>query len=93
MPCTGRTRLNKRIKYSEFLSIRTRHFSYRCFRFFCYRPNARGISFHKTGSVGIQVAGGNAVGIFVAAIRPDSAAAKEGLKTGDQIIMVSSNFQ
>ena len=53
-----------------------------------YRPNARVISFHKTGSVGIQVAGGNAVGIFVAAIRQDSAAAKEGLKTGDQIIMV-----
>ncbi|XP_057316695.1 tight junction protein ZO-1-like isoform X2 [Hydractinia symbiolongicarpus] len=50
-------------------------------------PNARVISFHKTGSVGIQVAGGNNVGIFVAAIRPDSAAAKEGLKPGDQIIM------
>uniref|UniRef100_T2MDH6 Tight junction protein ZO-1 n=1 Tax=Hydra vulgaris TaxID=6087 RepID=T2MDH6_HYDVU len=50
-------------------------------------PNAKVISFHKTGSVGIQVAGGNSVGIFVAAIRPDSAAAKEGLKPGDQIIM------
>lgn len=52
------------------------------------RPNARVISFHKTGSVGIQVAGGNSLGIFVAAIRPDSAAALEGLKPGDQIIMV-----
>lgn len=56
------------------------------------RPNARVISFQKTGSVGIQVAGGNNVGIFVAAIRPDSAAAKEGLKPGDQIIMVSQTF-
>ena len=53
-----------------------------------FRPNARVISFHKTGSVGIQVAGGNSLGIFVAAIRDDSAAAKEGLKPGDQILMV-----
>lgn len=60
---------------------------------FTHSPNARVISFHKTGSVGIQVAGGNAVGIFVAAIRPDSTAAKEGLKTGDQIIMVFLVFQ
>lgn len=61
---------------------------FRLILFWIYSPNARVISFHKTGSVGIQVAGGNAVGIFVAAIRPDTAAAKEGLKPGDQIIMV-----
>lgn len=56
--------------------------------FLSFRPNARVISFHKTGSVGIQVAGGNFLGIFVAAIRDDSPAAKEGLKPGDQILMV-----
>lgn len=75
--------------FRKFLSFCITFIFYHYFRFFCYRPNARVISFHKTGSVGIQVAGGNAVGIFVAAIRPDSAAAQEGLKTGDQIIMVS----
>ena len=30
------------------------------------------------------------MGIFVAAVRDDSAAAREGLKPGDQIIMVST---
>ncbi|XP_065063741.1 tight junction protein ZO-1-like isoform X1 [Rhopilema esculentum] len=44
------------------------------------------IHFSKSGSLGIQVAGGNAVGIFTAAVKPKSNAAKAGLKQGDLIL-------
>ena len=47
-----------------------------------------GINFKKSGNLGIQVAGGNAVGIFTAAVKPKSAAAKAGLKQGDLILEV-----
>ena len=51
------------------------------------------MSFHRTGSsLGIQVAGGNAVGIFAAAIKDGSPAQVAGLRVGDQLLLVSNDF-
>lgn len=48
------------------------------------------VSFHRIGnSLGIQVTGGNAVGIFANAIKSGSAAQVAGLRVGDQILSVS----
>jgi C-terminal processing protease CtpA/Prc len=48
------------------------------------------VSFHRAGSsLGIQVAGGNAVGIFANAIKDGSPAQVSGLRVGDQILSVS----
>lgn len=48
------------------------------------------MSFHRIGnSLGIQVTGGNAVGIFANAIKNGSAAQVAGLRVGDQILSVS----
>ena len=44
----------------------------------------------KSKNVGIRLAGGNDVGIFVASVQESSAAAKKGLRMGDQIMSVSS---
>ncbi|XP_028402377.1 tight junction protein ZO-1-like isoform X2 [Dendronephthya gigantea] len=45
------------------------------------------VSFHRTGSsLGIQVAGGNAVGIFANAIKDGSPAQVAGLRVGDQVL-------
>lgn len=38
--------------------------------------------------MGLRLAGGNDVGIFVAGVLEDSPAAKEGLEEGDQILRV-----
>ena len=57
---------------------------------FC-RHEGQYIHFSKSGSLGIQVAGGNAVGIFTAAVKPKSNAAKAGLKQGDLILEVTSS--
>lgn len=46
------------------------------------------IKFKKGDSVGLRLAGGNDVGIFVAGVLEDSPAAKEGLEEGDQILRV-----
>lgn len=48
------------------------------------------VKFKKGESVGLRLAGGNDVGIFVAGVLEDSPAAKEGLEEGDQILRVSS---
>ena len=56
--------------------------------FFTYRPSAREIEFVKSQNVGIRLAGGNDVGIFVASVQESSAAAKKGLRMGDQIMSV-----
>ena len=55
---------------------------------FC--SDARLVSFHKSGSLGIQVSGGNMAGIFVAAVKEGSPAYNSGLRRGDQILMVSN---
>ena len=47
------------------------------------------MAFRKSGSLGIQVSGGNRAGIFVAAVKKGSPAYNEGLREGDQILMVS----
>lgn len=50
--------------------------------------DARLVAFRKSGSLGIQVSGGNKTGIFVAAVKEGSPAYNEGLRTGDQVLMV-----
>ncbi|KAG9480664.1 hypothetical protein GDO78_012239 [Eleutherodactylus coqui] len=54
-----------------------------------YSPDARLVQFHKEKSIGLRVAGGNDVGIFVAAVQEGSPAAQEGMKEGDQILQVN----
>lgn len=49
------------------------------------------VKFKKGESVGLRLAGGNDVGIFVAGVLEDSPAAKEGLEEGDQILRVHYN--
>uniref|UniRef100_A0A4W5KFY0 Tight junction protein 2b (zona occludens 2) n=1 Tax=Hucho hucho TaxID=62062 RepID=A0A4W5KFY0_9TELE len=48
------------------------------------------VSFQKGDSVGLRLAGGNDVGIFIAGIQEGSPAEEEGLRTGDQIMKVNS---
>uniref|UniRef100_V9K7P6 Zona occludens protein 1 n=1 Tax=Callorhinchus milii TaxID=7868 RepID=V9K7P6_CALMI len=54
------------------------------------RPTMKLVKFRKGESVGLRLAGGNDVGIFVAGVLEDSPAAKEGLEEGDQILRVNS---
>ncbi|XP_076839346.1 tight junction protein 1 [Brachyhypopomus gauderio] len=54
------------------------------------RPSMKLVKFHKSESVGLRLAGGNDVGIFVAGVLEDSPAAKEGLEEGDQILRVNN---
>ncbi|KAJ4926154.1 hypothetical protein JOQ06_008337 [Pogonophryne albipinna] len=55
-----------------------------------YGPNTVMVRFLKGDSVGMRLAGGNDVGIFIAGVQDDSAAEKEGLQTGDQIMKVNN---
>uniref|UniRef100_A0A3B3SH92 Tight junction protein 2a (zona occludens 2) n=1 Tax=Paramormyrops kingsleyae TaxID=1676925 RepID=A0A3B3SH92_9TELE len=55
-----------------------------------YGPNTVVVQFQKADSVGLRLAGGSDVGIFVAGVQEDSAAEREGLRTGDQILKVNS---
>ena len=57
---------------------------------FSFRADARYISFRKEGGVGIRLAGGNAVGIFVAAVQPGSPAERQGLQQGDLLLRVNA---
>ena len=54
----------------------------------CRAPEPRYIAFKKDRGVGIRVSGGNATGIFVAAVAPGTPADQQGLLEGDQIISV-----
>ncbi|KAM9585918.1 tight junction protein 1 isoform 6-T6 [Trichechus inunguis] len=54
------------------------------------RPSMKLVKFRKGDSVGLRLAGGNDVGIFVAGVQEDSPAAKEGLEEGDQILRVNN---
>ncbi len=60
--------------------------------FFVTRPSMKLVKFKKGESVGLRLAGGNDVGIFVAGVLEDSPAAKEGLEEGDQILRVRTVF-
>ncbi|XP_073419152.1 tight junction protein ZO-3 isoform X2 [Dendrobates tinctorius] len=54
-----------------------------------YSPDARLVQFQKERSIGLRLAGGNDVGIFVAAVQEGSPASREGMKEGDQILQVN----
>ncbi|XP_028441088.1 tight junction protein ZO-1 isoform X1 [Perca flavescens] len=54
------------------------------------RPSMKLVKFKKGESVGLRLAGGNDVGIFVAGVLEDSPAANEGLEEGDQILRVNN---
>lgn len=55
-----------------------------------YGPNTVLVCFKKGESVGLRLAGGNDVGIFIADVQEDSAAEQEGLRSGDQIMKVNN---
>ncbi|CAL9683227.1 unnamed protein product [Knipowitschia caucasica] len=55
-----------------------------------YGPNTVMVRFVKGDSVGLRLAGGNDVGIFIAGVQEDSAAELEGLRMGDQIMKVNT---
>uniref|UniRef100_A0A7N6B160 Tight junction protein 2b (zona occludens 2) n=1 Tax=Anabas testudineus TaxID=64144 RepID=A0A7N6B160_ANATE len=60
---------------------------------FC-RPNTVMVNFQKGDSVGLRLAGGNDVGIFIAGVQEGSPAEEEGLRVGDQILKVNNvDFQ
>lgn len=52
------------------------------------------VNFQKGDSVGLRLAGGNDVGIFIASVQEGSPAEEEGLRVGDQILKVNNvDFQ
>ncbi|XP_050976790.1 tight junction protein ZO-2a isoform X1 [Labeo rohita] len=55
-----------------------------------YGPNTVMVRFQKGDSVGLRLAGGNDVGIFIAGVQEDSPAEIEGLRAGDQIVKVNN---
>uniref|UniRef100_A0A8C9TXJ6 Tight junction protein ZO-2-like n=1 Tax=Scleropages formosus TaxID=113540 RepID=A0A8C9TXJ6_SCLFO len=55
-----------------------------------YGPNTVMVRFQKADSVGLRLAGGNDVGIFIASVQEGSAAEMEGLQAGDQILKVNN---
>ncbi|XP_060788314.1 tight junction protein ZO-2 isoform X2 [Neoarius graeffei] len=55
-----------------------------------YGPNTMMVSFQKGESVGLRLAGGNDVGIFIAGVQEGSLAEEEGLRVGDQIMKVNN---
>uniref|UniRef100_A0A8C4IR71 Tight junction protein 2 n=1 Tax=Dicentrarchus labrax TaxID=13489 RepID=A0A8C4IR71_DICLA len=58
------------------------------------RPNTVMVNFQKGDSVGLRLAGGNDVGIFIASVQEGSPAEEEGLRVGDQILKVNNvDFQ
>uniref|UniRef100_A0A8C5ELA1 Tight junction protein ZO-2 n=1 Tax=Gouania willdenowi TaxID=441366 RepID=A0A8C5ELA1_GOUWI len=59
-----------------------------------HRPNTVMVNFQKGDSVGLRLAGGNDVGIFIAGVQEGSPAEEEGLRIGDQILKVNNvDFQ
>ncbi|XP_031460588.1 tight junction protein ZO-3 isoform X2 [Phasianus colchicus] len=59
-----------------------------------YSPDSRVVQFVKARSVGLQLAGGNDVGIFVSGVQEGSPADSQGIEEGDQILQVNgTSFQ
>ncbi|XP_078054231.1 tight junction protein ZO-3-like isoform X2 [Mustelus asterias] len=57
-------------------------------------PDMKVARFVKDANVGLQLAGGNDVGIFVSRVLDDSPAARQGIQKGDQILQVNNvSFQ
>ncbi|XP_030049706.1 tight junction protein ZO-2 [Microcaecilia unicolor] len=55
-----------------------------------YGPSTKMVRFRKGDSVGMRLAGGNDVGIFIAGVQEGSAAEQEGLQEGDQLLKVNN---
>ncbi|XP_063769980.1 tight junction protein ZO-2 isoform X1 [Pseudophryne corroboree] len=55
-----------------------------------YGANTKMMQFRKGESVGMRLAGGNDVGIFIAGVQEGSAAEQEGLQEGDQLLKVNT---
>lgn len=53
-----------------------------------YSADARVVHFVKAKSVGLRLAGGNDVGIFVSSVQEGSPADSQGIQEGDQILQV-----
>ncbi|NXS99417.1 ZO3 protein, partial [Jacana jacana] len=59
-----------------------------------YSADSRVVHFVKAKSVGLRLAGGNDVGIFVASVQEGSPADSQGVREGDQILQVNdTSFQ
>ncbi|CAL8344067.1 unnamed protein product [Lota lota] len=59
-----------------------------------YGPNTVMVCFQKGDTLGLRLAGGNAVGIFIAGVQEGSPAEEKGLRPGDQIVKVNNvNFR
>ncbi|NXK12463.1 ZO3 protein, partial [Herpetotheres cachinnans] len=59
-----------------------------------YSANSRVVHFVKAKSVGLRLAGGNDVGIFVSSVQEGSPADSQGIQEGDQILQVNdTSFQ
>ncbi|XP_063003037.1 tight junction protein ZO-3 isoform X2 [Elgaria multicarinata webbii] len=57
-----------------------------------YSPNSKVVSFIKARSIGLRLAGGNDVGIFVAGVQDGSPAEMQGIEEGDQILQVNERL-
>ncbi|XP_062452020.1 tight junction protein ZO-3 [Rhea pennata] len=59
-----------------------------------YSPDSRVVHFVKAKSIGLRLAGGNDVGIFVSGVQEGSPADSQGVQEGDQILQVNTtSFQ
>lgn len=54
-----------------------------------YSPDTRLVRFTKGATIGLRLAGGNDVGIFVSGVQPGSPAEGQGIQEGDQILQVT----
>ncbi|XP_063146940.1 tight junction protein ZO-3 isoform X2 [Candoia aspera] len=54
-----------------------------------YNPDSKVVCFVKAKSIGLRLAGGNDVGIFVAGVQEGSPAETQGIQEGDQILQVN----
>ncbi|KAF5915398.1 hypothetical protein HPG69_012086, partial [Diceros bicornis minor] len=54
-----------------------------------YSPDSRVVRFFKGTSIGLRLAGGNDVGIFVSGVQAGSPADGQGLQEGDEILQVT----
>lgn len=54
-----------------------------------YSPASRVVRFLKGANIGLRLAGGNDVGIFVSGVQAGSPADGQGIQEGDEILQVS----
>ncbi|KAH0625793.1 hypothetical protein JD844_034041 [Phrynosoma platyrhinos] len=57
--------------------------------YYGYSPDSKVVNFIKARSIGLRLAGGNDVGIFVAGVQDGSPAESQGIQEGDQILQVN----